>query len=70
MTGVLRRRERTDTQEEGLVMIEAGIGVDAAEGYGMPRTYGHYQKPGRDKEVFYPESQREPGCAAVVISDF
>lgn len=32
---------------------------DAAASQAVPRAAGHHQKLGRDKEGFYPESQRD-----------
>lgn len=36
----------------------------------MPRADHHHQKLGKDKEGFYPESQRDHGPSDNLVSDF
>ena len=50
-------------------MTEADIGLMQLQVKKTPRTDGHNHKPGRGKEGFYPESQREHGPAYTLTLD-
>lgn len=56
-------RERTSYEDRGR------DGSSAAASQAGPRTADNHRKPGRGKEGFYPEPQREPGPANTLILD-
>lgn len=53
------QEEEKDSQWENKGMTEEENGVIEDTSQETPRVQGHHQKPGRDKEAFFPGSEGE-----------